>query len=59
MMSMTMIVLQKVFKERTMVQNKFTRYSNLKIKKEDDNFPKIIIDACQVSPFQLVTITII
>ena len=25
----------------------------------DDNFPKIIIDACQVSPFQLVTITII
>ena len=34
MMSMTMIVLRKVFKERTMVQNKFRRYSNVKIKKE-------------------------
>ena len=33
-MSMTMIFLQKVFKERTMVQNKFRRYSNVKIKKE-------------------------
>ena len=29
-----MIVLQKVFKERTMVQNKFRRYSNVQKKKE-------------------------
>ena len=44
---------------RRKFKNKSSKLIQYRDEHYDDNFPKIIIDACQVSPFQLVTITII